>query len=165
VSDPPPLHPAVEPLAGLLGVWRGEGRGSYPTIDAFDYGEEVVFGHVGKPFVAYRQRTWLRRDGAPLHAEAGYWRMVDDDAVEAVVSHPFGAAEVLAGTVVTRAPLALRLHSQQVVTTATAKRIDAVERDVDANPTEATLAYAVRMAAVGEPMTHHLAATLRRADG
>lgn len=160
-----PLHPAVEPLAGLLGVWRGEGHGTYPTIDAFDYGEEVVFSHVGKPFLAYRQRTWSLRDGVPLHAETGYWRVSDGAAVEVVLSHPFGAVEVLGGALERSQPMALRLASQQVVTTPTAKRIDAVERDVDVDDAAGTLAYAVRMAAVGEPMTHHLAARLRRADG
>lgn len=164
-SQAPPLHPAVRPLATLLGTWRGEGHGAYPTIEAFDYGEEVVFSQVGKPFLAYRQRTWSLADGAPLHAEAGYWRATDDGAVEVVLSHPFGAVEALTGGVVSPAPLALRLASQQVVTTPTAKRIDAVERDVDVGDDGDTLRYAVRMAAVGEPMTHHLAATLRRAEG
>ena len=40
---PPPLHPEAEPLAGLLGTWRGEGAGRYPTISPFRYGEEVRF--------------------------------------------------------------------------------------------------------------------------
>lgn len=166
MSAVPPLHPALAPLAGLMGTWRGEGHGTYPTIDPFDYGEEVVFSHVGKPFLAYRQRTWSLADGGPLHAESGYWRVAGDGSVEVVVSHPFGAVEVLTGTVGAARRVALHLTSQQVVTTPTAKRIDAVERDVDVIDDDGAgrLRYAVRMAAVGEPMTHHLAATLRRAQ-
>lgn len=151
------LHPALSSLALLLGTWRGEGRGEYPTIAPFAYGEEVTFSHVGKPFLAYTQRTWSRATGGPLHAETGYWRAVGDGTVEAVVSHPFGAAEVLIGAVAGRV---LRLASATVVTTPTAKRIDATERDIDIDGD--VLRYAIRMAAVGHPMTHHLAAELRR---
>ncbi len=151
------LHPAVSGLASLLGSWRGEGRGEYPTIEPFAYGEEVTFAHVGKPFLAYTQRTWSLETGAPLHAEAGYWRSGGDGRVEVILSHPFGAVEVLVGTVTGGT---LRLVSQTVVTTPTAKRIDAVERDVDLDGD--LLRYRIRMAAVGEPMTHHLAAELHR---
>lgn len=162
MSETPPLHPALEPLAALLGTWRGEGRGEYPTIDGFAYGEEVTFGHVGKPFLAYRQRTWSAETGAPLHTETGYWRMGDHGSVEVVVSHPFGAVEVYTGRVAPAAPLTLRLVTRQVATTPTAKRIDAVERDLDLDGD--ALSYAVRMAAVDQPMTHHLSATLHRGD-
>lgn len=160
MTEAPPLHPALKPLAALLGTWRGDGRGAYPTIEAFAYGEEISFAHVGKPFLAYRQRTWSLETGVPLHAETGYWRMGDDGMLEAVLSHPFGAVEVYTGTVESAAPLALRLATRQVATTPTAKRIDAVERDVDLDGD--ALSYDVRMAAVDQPMTHHLSATLRR---
>jgi hypothetical protein len=150
------LHPTLAALAPFLGTWRGEGRGEYPTIEPFTYGEEVTFTHVGKPFLAYTQRTWSLATGAPLHSEAGYWRAGGDGRVEVILSHPFGAVEVLVGTV---AGGALRLASQAVVTTPTAKRIDAIERDVDLDGD--VLRYRIRMAAVGEPMTHHLAAELR----
>ena len=70
----PPAHPDLAPLAALLGTWRGEGEGSYPTIEPFRYSEEISFTQVGKPFLAYRQATVNLATGLPAHAEAGYWR-------------------------------------------------------------------------------------------
>lgn len=154
----PPLHPDVEPLAFLLGTWSGEGRGEYPTVPPFDYLEEVTFGHVGKPFLAYGQRTRAADDGRPLHAETGYWRHVGKGAVEVIMAHPTGLAEVLAGRVHGRM---ITLRTTFVAGTATAKSVTAVQRVVAVEGNELT--YRVSMAAVGQPLTHHLAATLRRA--
>ena len=92
------LHPAVAHLAPLLGTWRGGGQGHYPTIDPFEYTEEVTFGHVGKPFLAYSQRT-KGVDGAPLHAECGYWRPTGEWGLELLIVHPSGIAEILVGEV------------------------------------------------------------------
>ena len=50
------MHDMIRPLAWLLGKWRAEigGRGQYPTITSFEYGEEVEFYHVGQPNVQFR---------------------------------------------------------------------------------------------------------------
>ncbi len=154
----PPLHPQVEPIAFLLGTWSGEGRGSYPTIDPFAYGEEVRFWHVGKPFLAYTQRTWALDDVRPLHGEMGYWRPQPDGSLEVLLSHPFGVNELAIGTV---EGSRVELTADPVMLAPTAKPITRVERTFDVDPARGELRYELRMAAVGVPLTHHLAAELR----
>ena len=56
----PPLHPAVASLSFLLGKWRGEGEGFFPTINSFRYGEEIQFSHSGK--VSARRSPLLRSE-------------------------------------------------------------------------------------------------------
>ena len=57
VSD---LHPLLVPLARLVGTWRGTGHGVYAAITPFDYTDEWTFTDVGKPFLAFAERTWNR---------------------------------------------------------------------------------------------------------
>jgi hypothetical protein len=154
--DGPALHHEIQPLGFLLGSWMGEGKGFYTTIDSFAYGEEIRLWHVGKPYLAYTQRTWALDDGRPLHGESGFWRMAGADRVELVVAHPNGHVEVAEGDLL---GTAMSLTSTAVVSTSTAKPVDVIERDVRVDGE--TLTYEMRMAAVGQPLEGHLRAELR----
>jgi hypothetical protein len=145
---------------GLLGTWRGRGSGEYPTIEDFEYVEEVTFGHVGKPFLTYRQQTRDAVDDRPLHAEVGYWRPVGADRVEVVLAHPTGIGEILEGSVHTGTTTVFDLHTTSVSLSATAKDVTELHRRFEL--TGDTLRYTLAMAAVGHPLTHHLTAELHR---
>lgn len=153
------LHPGLTAVANLIGTWRGEGAGEYPTINSFTYTEEVTFTDVGKPFLHYIQRTWSPA-GAPMHTETGYFRVVEGAGVEFVLAQPTGQTELAQGSLVaTEHGFACTLESH-VVNSASAKQVDSTRRRLELNGDTLTTSFA--MAAVGVPMTHHLGSTLHR---
>jgi hypothetical protein len=153
----PDLHPDVAPLSFLLGSWIGEGAGHYPTIADFTYGEEIRVSHIGKPFLAYTQRTWSLDDGRPLHAETGYWRLTAATHVELVVAHPTGIVEVEEGEL---SGTSIALTTTATARSGSAKDVEQLARAVRVQGDE--LAYDLQMAAVGRSLQPHLAARLTR---
>jgi len=165
----PDLHPALLGLLPFIGVWRGRGGGDYPTIEPFEYAQEIQISHDGRPFLFYEARAWLvQPDGTPIrraHREVGWWRpvMADGratDEVELLIITPTGIMELYIGQL---DGVKLELATDAVVRTSTAKEVTAgrrlygiVDRD---------LLYAQDMAAVGQPLTSHLAAKLTRVGG
>ncbi|KUI00245.1 fatty acid-binding-like protein [Mycolicibacterium acapulense] len=155
------LHPDIAVLRPLLGVWSGPGAGEYPTIQPFGYHEQVAFDHVGKPFLTYRQKT-TADDGRPLHAETGYLRVPSPGRAEWVLAHPTGITEIEEGTlVVDGVVIELDLTATSIGLTSTAKNVVALGRSIRVDGDE--LVYTLRMAAMGQPLQHHLGATLHRA--
>jgi hypothetical protein len=161
VTDVADLHPGVAVLAPLLGTWSGHGRGEYPTIEPFDYLEEVTFGHVGKPFLIYGQRTKASDDGRPLHAETGYLRVPSPDRVELVLAHPTGITEIEEGTLsAIGTTLELELTATAIGRSSSAKDVTALSRSIRIDGD--LLSYSLQLGAVGQPLQHHLTATLHR---
>lgn len=170
LRNDPPLHPAVRSLLPFIGVWRGRGGGEYPTIEPFEYAQEIRISHDGRPFVAYESRAWLvTPEGEPIRAaarEVGWWRPVTTadgaptDEIEALFCLPTGIMELHIGRV---DGVKVEMSTDAVLRTATAKEVTAGQRLYGI--VERDLLYAQGMAAVGQPMSNHLAARLARIDG
>lgn len=157
----PDLHPDLQALAPLLGAWEGRGSGNYPTIEPFDYIEEVAFSHVGKPFLVYGQKTRGATDGKPLHAETGYLRVPRPGHIELVLAHPSGITEIDVGTYTADGTtIELDMTASNIALTPTAKEVTAIGRRFRVDGDE--LSYSLQMGAVGQPLQHHLTAVLHR---
>jgi THAP4-like, heme-binding beta-barrel domain len=153
------LHPAVMPVAFLLGAWRGEGEGQYPSIKPFRYREEIRFTHNGKPFLIYTQRTEAIDTGQPMHGEAGYLRSVGGGQVEFVIAQPIGYAEISLGRVDGQR---IDVESASVGRTPTAKPVTSISRSLWVE--DDTLRYELKMGLNSAPLTQHLVSRLRRTD-
>lgn len=153
------LNPALTPVEFLLGTWRGEGEGQYPTIKPFRYREEIRFTHNGKASLIYSQRTEAMDTGQPLHAESGYMRLVGDGRVEFVIAQPIGFAEISVGRVDGRR---VDVECQTVARTPTAKAVTSISRSLWLEGD--TLHYEVKVGMDGVPLVRHLLARFRRSD-
>ena len=153
------MHEALKPVAWLLGTWRGQGKGIYPTIADFTYEEELKFWHAGKPVMAYASRTWSPDDGRAMHSEMGYWRPQDAGSLEVVIAHSFGLTEVMHGT---HNGQAVSLTSVSFQQTPTAKKVESETRELELQGDE--LRYEMGMAFGNNAMQNHLVARLSRSE-
>jgi hypothetical protein len=158
----PELHPKLEHLAFLVGEWQGLGVLGYPGVPESHYEQEVSFSHDGRPFLAYISKTWLIDDDAmrirPSGTETGFWRPGQNPRdVELLVTHPTGIIEISVGEVVFNK---IELVSDVLARTQTAKEVTALKRLYGL--VDGDLAYAIDMAAMGQPLQAHLSARLTK---
>ncbi|HEX5597822.1 MAG TPA: FABP family protein [Micromonosporaceae bacterium] len=165
----PDLHPALLGLLPYIGVWRGRGRGGFPSIEDFDYAQEVRISHDGRPFLHYESRSWIldaeSRPVRPSAREIGWWRPVMADGtatddIEALMMSPTGIMELYIGRVT---GTQIEMVTDAVVRTATAKEVTAGHRLFGI--VEGALLYAQEMAAMGHALAPHLSARLIRIGG
>ncbi len=173
---PEDLPAPLVPVAWLLGRWEGAGVVGYPTIEERRFGQEVEFSQDGRGFLHYRSQAYLLDDDGkvvrPLASESGYWRVVVPESpeaadaaardhqgidVEVLLAHATGVVEIYTG----RATGArVDLTTDVVARTTTAKEYTAAQRMY--GMVEGDLLWVMDMAAVGEPMSSHVSARLKR---
>lgn len=163
---PENIHPNCARLAWLVGSWAGSGHGEYPTIEKFQFGQEVIFQQDGRPFLHYFSRAWILDDqGAKVREsaqETGFLRPQEDGTIEFVLSHQFGITEIWHGELHPEQPR-FELVTDAVARTASAKEYVAGKRLYGL--VEGDLMYAFDMAAMGQPLQPHTYARLaRRSD-
>lgn len=164
---PENLHPDAAPIAWLLGTWRGNGHGDYPTIEPFQFGQELIFAHDGRPFFHYLSRSWIIdpetgekvRDSA---LETGFLRSTMTEPgqakLELVLAHSTGISEIWYGAA---ADGKIELATAGVGFTETAKEVTSGKRLY--GNVESDLLYAFDMAAMGQPLQPHIWGRLQRA--
>lgn len=164
----PALHDALQHLGFLVGTWHGLGVGGYPTIEPFQYEQELVFSHDGRPFLRYAARSWIVDDEGrrvrPAASEVGWWRPgAEPRSVEVMLAQHTGVVEVYLGEA---AFTKVELATDVVARTETAKEVAGLKRLYGLvggeDGGEQDLGYAIDLAAVGQPLQAHLSARLAK---
>ena len=158
---PDNLHPQCAPVVWLLGTWRGNGHGDYPTIEPYQYGQELVFQQDGRPFFHYFARSWITDDEGNVVREAaqetGFLRCLPEGRIELVLAHNTGFTEIWYGVAENGK---LEMRTAGVSYTETAKDVTAGHRLY--GNVEGDLLYAYDMEAMGQELQPHLWARLQR---
>jgi len=165
----PDLPELVQPFAFLLGTWRGEGVGGYPTLGGdFRYGEQITFACYGRPVIEFHSESWKadgEQEGQPLARQAGFWRPVtnpeaeDEPRVEAVLAVASGLVEIFYGGLVNGpSGVHVEMTTDLIGLTETAKEVNLDKRMYAVRGGK--LMYAMEMAAVDQPLQAHLSAAL-----
>jgi hypothetical protein len=161
------LHPQCQPVAPLVGVWRGKGLAQYPSLlGEFPYGQQITFAHDGRPFLVYEARAWLLNPAGqvlrPAAREVGWWRVEEDETIEVVLAHMFGICEIYYGG--RTGETAWELQSATVARTDSARETTAAAR-LYGIVENGDLVYVEERALRGLPMKPHLSAQLKRIAG
>ncbi len=161
----PNLPPQLARLAWLVGRWEGAGVYGYPTTDSGHFGQELVISHDGRPFLEMHSHTWLLNEAGekvrPSATELGVWRVLDNGEVELLLTHPTGIIEMYVGRPDPDRP-SIQLQTDSVVRSPAAKEYTAGSRMYGLVDSE--LMWVMDMAAMGQEMTSHLSARLKRID-
>src|SRR5215510_3079584 len=107
-----PSTTSIQVFDLLQGMWKGEGRGYFPTVTSFDYRETLAFTRRDEKTLAYEQRTQKRYDGTTdwleSHWESGFIRILESGDLEFTIAQ-IGRTEVLIGTVESQGTV-FRIH-------------------------------------------------------
>lgn len=156
------LHKNLEQISFLLGKWKGNGKGFYPTIKDFEYEEEISFTHVGKPFLIYSQKTWKKDENkTPLHQEFGYFKSPKEGIVEFLNVQPTGITEIYEGIVKGKTII---LDSSSISRTSSAKSPHVLKTQRIFTLNSDTLSYTFDMETEKQKMQNHLVCSMKKVE-
>lgn len=161
--EPPKMNPAVEPLSWMLGTWLSEppGAGTFPTLQPFQYLEEVHISHVGQPMLNFSFNAFHPDTHKPLHRECGFIRLQPNTNKAAFVSaQNTGIVEVEEGEV-NGQELSIASHSIARISFAKEPHVQQITRKFRLN-SQGKLEQTVSMATPTQPLTQHLHITYRK---
>lgn len=163
----PELNDACLALLPLVGVWRGEGEASHPSMaESYRFLQQVTFAHDGRPFLYYESRSW-RLDGEggdvvePALREVGFWRPQPDDSIELLLVHSSGVSEMFFGN--PRGKTTWELSTDAIIRTPTAEDVTAASRLYGV--VDGALAYVEERATSEHELQPRLSAKLDRIIG
>uniref|UniRef100_A0A2K6EKA3 THAP domain containing 4 n=1 Tax=Propithecus coquereli TaxID=379532 RepID=A0A2K6EKA3_PROCO len=184
--EPPKMNPVVEPLSWMLGTWLSDppGAGTFPTLQPFQYLEEVHISHVGQPMLNFSFNSFHPDTRKPMHRECGFIRLEPDTNKVAFVSaQNTGIVEVEEGEVngqelciashsIARISFAKEPHVEQVSPPPGRRSQRGFVCVVFYSPAQITrkfrlnsegkLEQTVSMATTTQPMTPHLHVTYKK---
>jgi len=110
------MNSILERLYQLQGTWVGKGSGKFPTIDSFNYQEELTF-EVNReyPLIHYEQKTVIIATQKPSHWESGFIRVIDDKIIEISNVQNSGRVEVLHGNMAQQIDVGFEIQLDSIV--------------------------------------------------
>lgn len=155
------INPALKPISWLIGKWKStSAKGTYPTIDPFEYCEEIEFTSIGQPMLNYSSVTWHPENKNPMHLESGFLRIKPGTGdVAFMVAHNFGLTTIEEGTVDGKE---VKLKSTEISRMSFAKEpaVCSVERTIKLH--DDCLHISVLMQTSKSDLTQHLNATYQK---
>lgn len=152
-------------LSQLIGVWKGSGRGEFPTIEPFTYREvfEVTEAVAGQS-LHYRQWTWRTSvdPEAISHIETGFINLAPEAGVEILNAQGTDRVELLSGSMErTMVGFNISLRSKSIVGD---DRMIASWREWQLAADGFSYSMGMSTGVVPDG-AHHLSAELRRQEG
>ena len=87
-------------LTAFIGTWTGSGKGSYPTIEPFQYEETLQFSFDhDRAVVHYIQQGIVQNPGKSSHLESGIIKVLDNGSIQISNAQNSGRVEVLRGNI------------------------------------------------------------------
>ena len=94
----------IEPISWLKGKWQGHGNGGFPTMDTFEFTDQMDFRILPEafnkePLIRFDEIAWLIKNGNHdfMHWETGFFKPLSNGSIQFYVSHNTGRMEVTIG--------------------------------------------------------------------